>query len=143
MPENDRGQHHKYAFSQVLNGTKKKITKAWIKCNWVHIIIHTHLFKNIWGIFIKITAVSVKSTAWVYSFFFNLQLLLQGGSWEGHIKFSFVFFFSGHVCFGWKKMLQKFKPCYAWTKRDVRLNLLRDVELRLGVGRGEACAAVV
>lgn len=39
-------------------------------------------------------------------------------------------------------MLQKFKPCYSRTKRDVRLNLFRDIELQLSVGRGEACAAV-
>lgn len=57
-----------------------------------------------------------------------------GGSRK--VQFCFVFFFfSGHVCFSWKEMLQTFKPCYSRTKRDVRVNLFMDVELRLGVGR--------
>lgn len=58
---------------------------------------------------------------------YELQLFLQGVSWEGHIKFSCCFFFPFCSCLlKLKGDAAKFKPRCSRTKRDVRANLVRS-----------------
>lgn len=52
-------------------------------------------------------------------------VLLQGVSWGGHIKFS-LFSPLCSCLLTLKGDAAKFKPCYSWTKRHVRANLVRN-----------------
>lgn len=53
-------------------------------------------------------------------------VLLQGVSWEGHIKFSLFFSPLCSCLLKLKGDAAEFKPCYSWTKRHVRANLVRN-----------------
>lgn len=52
-------------------------------------------------------------------------VLLQGVSWGGHTKFS-LFSPLCSCLLTLKGDAAKFKPCYSWTKRHVRANLVRN-----------------